>query len=78
MNNTTHAKIAYLEGGKPRVEQLKEFTKNWSNGATLYAISEELRSAPTLEERFELMAFKNEILEIATFGKLHSIENDNS
>lgn len=65
---------AYIEVPKDRVDKLREITKNWSNGATMMAINEELQGAISTEERLELLTFKSDVLESAIFGKVTKVD----
>jgi hypothetical protein len=65
-----------IDHAKEKVKKLREISKSWSNATTLMAINEELHNAKTIEERVELLEFKNEIMEGALFGRVYSIYTD--
>lgn len=58
------------------IEKLRETVKDWSCGAIMMAINEELYKADSLEKKVELLAFKCEILEGSTYGKIRSVHKD--
>lgn len=55
------------------IDELREVTKDWSCGATMMAINEELYKADSLEKRVELLTFKCEILEGTTYGTIRNV-----
>ncbi len=61
---------------KEDVKRLKEVSKEWSNGAIMTAINEELHNTESIEKRVELLEFKTEILESAVFGGFYNIHKD--
>lgn len=65
-----------VTNAKEEVKRLREVTKNWSNGAAMTAINEELHHAESLEKRVELLQFKSDVLEHSTFGRTYAIHED--
>ena len=59
-----------------KTERLRELTKNWSNGATMMAINEELHLAETTEQKVELLQFKSEVLEFTAYKRIYNVWED--
>ncbi|KMK77627.1 hypothetical protein [Alkalihalobacillus pseudalcaliphilus] len=61
---------------KSKVDQLREMTKEWSNGAVMVAINEELHLAKTTEEKVELLQYKSDVLEFSSYGRTFNVMDD--
>lgn len=53
------------------VVRLKELTKDWTMGARIAALNEELHNTKDLETKVELLTFKSMLLEYFSLGKIN-------